>query len=337
MNKLFTIKFSLLFTLLSSSSLLMSADKKLAQTGFQFLSVSSDARAGAMGDAMTTIFGQSSSLFFNPAGMSRQISFIDVSLSQNQWIAGINHNAISVSTAPSHGKYGVFGISFIHVDYGDIQGTMVWDNSQGFIDTEILNPSAMAFGVGYAKSLSDKFSVGGQVKTATQYLGKNVVPDSDTTQSVVKNIADAVAFDFGTIYETGWKSFSFGMSVRNFSQEIKFHTEGFQLPLTFTIGASIDLMEFLPSKPSVNKLILTVDALHPRSYSERMNIGMEYKLINMINIRSGYLLNYDEKNFTAGVGFQKHVGSLFISVDYAYTPFGVFDNVQRLSLNISLD
>ena len=159
MNKLFTIKFSLLFTLLSSSSLLMSGDKKLAQTGFQFLSVSSDARAGAMGDAMTTIFGQSSSLFFNPAGMSRQISFIDVSLSQNQWIAGINHNAISVSTAPYHGKYGVFGISFIHVDYGDIQGTMVWDNSQGFIDTEILNPSAMAFGVGYAKSLSDKFSL----------------------------------------------------------------------------------------------------------------------------------------------------------------------------------
>jgi len=335
MNKLFTLKYSLLLTLLSTS-LLIGADKKLAQTGFQFLSVSSDAKAGAMGDAMTTIFGQSKSLFFNPAGMSRQQSFVDASLSQNQWIAGINHNAISVSTSPSNGKYGVFGISFVHVDYGEIQGTMVWDNSQGFIDTEILNPSAMALGLGYAKSLSDKFSVGGQIKTASQYLGKNVVPESDTTQSVVKNIAEAVAFDFGTIYETGWKSFSFGMSVRNFSQETKFYTEGFQLPLTFTIGASMNLMDFLPSKSLVHQLILSVDALHPRSYSERVNIGMEYRMIDLINIRTGYLLNYDEQNITAGFGVQKHVGPLFISVDYAYTPFGVFDNVQRLSINLSL-
>jgi hypothetical protein len=335
MNKLLFIKFSILIAFLSTS-LLISADKKLAQTGFQFLSVNSHARAGAMGDAMTTIFGQSNSLFFNPAGMSRQNSFIDASLSQNQWIAGINHNAISVSSAPSNGKYGVFGISFMHVDYGEIQGTMVWDNTQGFIDTEIIKPSAMALGLGYAKSLSDKFSVGGQIKTASQYLGNNVVPESDTTQSVVKNIADAAAFDFGTIYETGWKGFSFGMSVRNFSQETKFHTDGFQLPLTFTIGASMNIMEFLSSKSSFHQLILSVDALHPRSYSERINIGMEYRMIDLINIRTGYLLNYDEQNITAGFGVQKHMGHLFISVDYAYTPFGVFDNVQRLSINFSI-
>ena len=314
-----------------------SADKKLAQTGFQFLSVSSDARAGAMGDAMTTVFAQSSSLFFNPAGMSRQKSFIDASLSQNKWIADINHNAVSISIAPVAGKYGVFGLSFLHVDYGDIQGTMVWDNAQGFIDTEIFNPSAMAFGVGYAKSLSDKFSVGGQIKTASQYLGKNVIPETDTTQSVVKNVANAIAFDFGTIYQTGWKSFAFGMSVRNFSQEIKFQTEGFQLPLTFTIGASIDVMDFLPSKPKVQQLILSVDALHPRSYSERLNVGLEYRLLNLLNLRTGYLLNYDEQDFTAGIGIQKNIGLLFVSVDYAYTPSGVFDNVQRLSLKISFN
>ena len=32
-----------------------SENKKLAQTGFQFLSVTSDARSGGMADAMTTI------------------------------------------------------------------------------------------------------------------------------------------------------------------------------------------------------------------------------------------------------------------------------------------
>jgi hypothetical protein len=336
MNKTFPIKYTL-FALIINGTLLIGADKKLAQTGFQFLSVSSDARAGAMGDAMTTIFGKSSSLFFNPAGMSRQKKFLDISFSQNRWIAGINHNALSVSITPSNGKLGIFGLSFKHVDYGEIQGTMVSDNTQGFIETEKLMPSALSIGLGYAKSLSDKFSVGGHIKAASQYLGKNVVPDSDTTQSVVKNIASAFAFDFGTIYETGWRNFAFGMSVRNFSQETKFQTEGFQLPLTFTMGVSIDLMTFLMEESSKRKLILSVDALHPRSYSERMNIGMEYQWMKLIHIRSGYLLNYDEQNLITGFGIQKDIGSHLIVIDYAYTPFGVFDSVQRLSFNISLD
>ena len=54
-------------------------------------------------------------------------------------------------------------MSFVNVDYGELQGTMVWDNEQGFIDTEIIKPSSLALGIGYAKALSDKFSVGGQI------------------------------------------------------------------------------------------------------------------------------------------------------------------------------
>ena len=163
-----------------------SDNTKLAQTGFQFLSVTSDARAGGMGDAMTTFHANSAALFFNPAGMSRQKSFIDLSFSQNQWIADINHNALSLSVTPANGKYGVIGMSFVHVDYGELQGTMVWDNEQGFLDTEIIKPSALALGLGYAKALSDKFSVRGQIKSAYQYLGKSIIPDSDTSQAVMK-------------------------------------------------------------------------------------------------------------------------------------------------------
>ena len=317
-------------------SLVSGADNtKLAQTGFQFLSVTSDARAGGMGEAMTTFHTNSSALFFNPAGMARQKNPIDLSLSQNQWIADINHNALSVSLTPANGKYGVIGLSFVNVDYGELQGTMVWDNEQGFIDTEIIKPSALALGVGYAKALSDKFSVGGQIKSAYQYLGKSIIPDSDTTQALMKNTADAIAFDFGTIYHTGWKSFTFGMSVRNFSQEIKFQTEGFQLPLLFTIGASMNLFDLFLTELRSQSLYLSVDALHPRSFSERLNIGLEYSLMDMLVIRTGYLMNYDERDFSGGIGVQKTIGPLSFGIDYAYTPFGVFDNVQRMSLYIA--
>ena len=50
------IKYIFTFVLIVTISF-GSENKKLAQTGFQFLSVSADARGGGMGDAMTTIFG----------------------------------------------------------------------------------------------------------------------------------------------------------------------------------------------------------------------------------------------------------------------------------------
>lgn len=310
--------------------------KKLAQTGFQFLSVVSDARAAAMAEAMTTVEGYSNSLFFNPAAMARVSSTFDVNLSQNSWIADIKHNAVSLSINPFNGKYGVFGLSLLSVDYGELQGTMVWPNDQGFIDTEIFQPSALAWGVGYAKALSDKFSVGGHIKSTYQYLGKSVIPETDTTNIVDKNIAGAVAFDFGTIYLTGWKSLAFGMSVRNFSEEIKYQKEGFQLPLTFRIGISMDMVDLFPGVlPFRQNLLVSIDAIHPRSYPERLNVGMEYRLLDMLALRGGYLYNYDERNLTAGFGLQKKIGNKFLGIDYAYTPFGVFDDVQRISIQLT--
>jgi len=316
-------------------SCLSATDSKLAQTGFQFLSVSSNASAGGMGDAVTTQFLKSSSLFYNPAGIGNQKASFDISINQNNWIAGIIHNAITASFRPRQGQYGVFGVSFLNVNYGEIQGTMVWDNDQGFIDTEIIKPTALSFGLGYAKALSDQFYVGGHIKNAYQSLGRNVIPTSDTTRSVIKNTAHGVAFDFGTIYQTGWKGFDFGMSVRNFSQEIKYQTEAFQLPLTFTMGASIDLLQLFPFGTTSQELIFSIDASHPRSYKERMNIGLNYRLSDLFSLKTGYLFNYDEQSITAGAGFQKSLGVYTLGIHYAYTPFGVFDHVQRVSFQLS--
>lgn len=314
---------------------LSGADKKLAQTGFQFLSIASDARAAAMAGAMTTVKGYSNSLFFNPAGMAELSSTFDVNLSQNTWIADIKHNAVSMAISPMNGRYGVFGFSLVSVDYGDIQGTIVSGNERGYIDTEIFKPTAMAIGIGYARALTNAFSVGGHVKQTYQYLGKSVIPESDTTNKVSKNVANAVAFDFGTIYVTEWNGFSFGMSVRNFSEEIKFDSETFQLPLTFKIGASIDAFNLLANRPAGQSLLISVDAIHPRSYPERLNIGFEYTLLDMLALRWGYLYNYDERNITAGFGVYKKIQQIHIGIDYAYTPFGVFDQVQRFSLQLA--
>ncbi|PIP11712.1 MAG: DUF3308 domain-containing protein [bacterium (Candidatus Stahlbacteria) CG23_combo_of_CG06-09_8_20_14_all_40_9] len=301
--------------------------KKLAQTGFQFLSVGSDARASAMGEAFTTVEGISNALFYNPAGMARVSSFIDVAASHNSWIADINHHAFSIALNPHRGRYGVFGISIMTVDYGEMQGTMVWGNPQGYIDTEIFSPKAIAVGIGYARYLTDKFAVGGQVKQVAQSVGKSVIPD----EGVKKNLASAIAFDFGTIYRTGFKSLSLGMSVRNFSEEIKFEQEGFQLPLTFKIGLSMDAFDLFRDNPEKHSLLIIMDAVHPRSYPEYINLGSEYLFMDMFALRLGYISGHDEYGLTTGFGIQK----FGFALDYAYTPFGVFNSVHRFTVHLS--
>ncbi len=300
---------------------------KLAQTGFQFLSVGTDARASAMGEAFNTMEGVSSALFYNPAGLARLTSFLDAAVNHTGWIVDINHYAFSLALNPKQGKYGVFGISAMMVDYGELQGTMVWGNSLGFIDTEIMNPSALAIGLGYAKALTDRFSVGGQIKYVTQAFGKSVIPNEE----VRKNIAGAIAFDFGTIYRTGFESLTFGMSVRNFSKELKFEKEGFQLPLIFKIGVSINAFDFMRVNQEEHSLLVLLDASHPRSYPEHINLGGEYVFKKMFALRLGYVSGQEEYGMTMGFGLK----GFGLSANYSYTPFGVFDSVQRFTISFS--
>jgi len=322
----------ILFMLVSLKSTLR-ADEKLAQTGFQFLSVGPIGRASAMGEAYNTFEGGSAALFYNPAGMARMSRSIDLSVSWNSWIADINYNSFSMAYNPKDGLYGAFGLSVLWVDYGEFLGTMVWNNSKGYVDTENFTPKAMAIGFGYAKSLTDKFSVGGQIKYVAQSSGKNVIPDNETKSglNVTKSVLSTLAYDFGTIYHTGFKSLAFGMSVRNFSEEIKFVQEGFQLPLTFRIGISINAMDFMEQLADKHALFVAIDAVHPRAHYEYINLGFEYKVLDMISLRGGYVTGQDEYDLTYGFGFEK----FGLSFDYAYVPFGVFDDVQKITVTFS--
>jgi len=305
---------------------------KLAQTGFKFLSVGSDARGAALCDALTTIEMGSSSLFANPAGMARMASHFDIAVSQNKWIADINHNSYSVAVSPYGGRYGVIGLSFMSVDYGELIGTMVSENSQGYIETGTFTPTAFTAGLGYAIALSDKFSVGGQIKVAGQHLGKSFVPTGGDSVEVKQNIAGAMAYDFGTMFKTGFKSLVFGMSVRNFSNEIKYEEEGFQLPLTFKIGLSMNVLDLWNVAPKKMYCLVSVDAAHPRDYPEQIRIGSEFRLLDTFAIRAGYVTPNDDQHLAFGFGVQKFGAS----IDYAYTPFKRFDNVQRFTLRFAL-
>jgi len=306
---------------------------KLAQTGFNFLSISSDAKSSAMGDAVNSLSGFSGAMAHNPASMAEMPNLLGATFSINKWIADINYLSASFILSPYSGDYGTIGLSFQSVDYGDLEGTVVdRTNPNGYSETEIFSPSAFAIGVGYAKMISQQFGVGAQIKYARQELGESSFMTEEGDVTSKKNKADAVAFDFGTIYKTGIKSIAFGMSVTNFSKEIKYEEEGFQLPLLFTIGISANVFDFF-DMPAINQdLMLSVDWTHPRSHPEQIKIGLEYKVFDAFSLRGGYIGGNDENDFTFGAG----VSYFGVEFDYAYTPFGVFNEVQRFTARLSL-
>ena len=333
--KNFTIIILLILGLLAHT--LNAQDKKLAQTGMKFLSVSTDARTSGFSEAVTAVdLASASAIFYNPATLASIKEFTSLTIGNVNWIADIKYIHSAIAFSPFKGDYGVFGISFLSVDYGEFMGTVVANNEKGYTDVGTFSPKAYSIGIGYAKALSDKFSVGGNVKYVKQDLGSGVI-DIDANGNYVSenNSLGAYAFDFGILYRTGFKSLNFGMSVRNFSTELKYKKETFQLPLVFRIGLAMDAMDLFNVDKNTHSLLVAVDASHPRDFSEQIYVGAEYTFINTFSIRAGFVSPADEHNFSAGFGVKKNISGMNMGIDYAYQPFGIFNNVHRFSFNFS--
>jgi len=285
--------------------------KKLAQTGMKYLAMDVVPRAIAMGGSYMMVGADATALFYNPAGIAYTEKSIDFFASQTEWVANISYMAGGL--VKNMGNLGVFGVSMIYSDYGDdIQGTKRTTTDKGYEDTEKIDVGAYAVGVAYGKQLTNKFSIGGQIHYATQKLGTSVIMEGEPAK---ENKVSGITYDFGTIFYPGYKSLRIGMTLRNYSGEFEYEEETFQAPLTFAIGAAMDVLDLLGEHE--NALLLSIDAVHPRDYTERLNIGGEFLFMDMFAIRAGYRYNYDEEGLTLGAGLNYTLSGLNVRVDYA--------------------
>jgi len=303
--------------------------KKTGQTGLQFLKVDMSARAAAMGGAFGMIGNDASALFYNPAGIAHSQLDGDVFVTRTEWIADISY--IAGGLVQNLGNLGKVGFSFVTCDYGDIIGTRVTSTEKGYVDTGNLDVGAFAIGMAYARQWTDKFTIGGQIKYASQRLGANLLADG----GIAENKVSGTAYDFGTIFYPGFKSFRMGMNIRNFSEQLKYQETSFQLPLTFVISFAMDVLDFMGEEHE-NNLLIAVDAIHPRDYTERIHLGSEYWFMNnMVALRAGYKFNYDLEGISLGFGFKKSISGLDVKLDYSYSDVDIFDAVNRISLGVS--
>ena len=310
------------------------AMKKLAQVGFKGLIMPVGAREAGMGNAVVSTPMGANSVFWNPAAITEISGDRSIAFNYMNWIADIKHKA--GAAVFSLENIGHIGFSVMMLDYGNIMSTRLADNEEGFIETGEFSPGEIAIGLVYARKMTDKFSFGGHLKYARQDLGAGLEGQStDEAYSVPFNKA-AVVFDFGTLYYTGIRDLRIAMSFQNFSKELKYQAEEFPLPLMFRVGIAMDILS-LVQEESPNSLTLAVDFQHPRDFSERIHLGAEYMYsdpmirdigISSIGIRGGYKFGYDEESWTMGFGLT----GLGMKIDYAIQEFGLFGNVNSLSM-----
>ena len=248
--------------------------KKVAQSGMKWLSIPLGARSASMGNAYTAVADDPGAVFWNPAGLAFTEG-THLYLNQTKWIADIKVN-VGVVTYEA-GTYGTFGLSMALVDWGAFHGTRRTNSAAGYEDTGEFSPKNWALGLSYARKISDAFAIGGNVRYLYEKLGTTSEGSFDAPKDYTAEM-NLLAFDLGTVYFTGFKDLRLAMSLQNFSQENKYRYEDFSLPLTFKVGLAMNLFSLMEDQfdGTMHNLTVSVDAVHPRDYTERMHFGLEY-------------------------------------------------------------
>ncbi len=300
---------------------------KAGRASFQFLKIGIGARQTGMGEASVAVVRDVNSVFWNPAGLVG-VTSSEASFSYNRWLADLNYMAGAAGFR--WGNIGVVGVSFAQLSYGDIPEALAVSES-GSSDTrtgDTFTGNDMSVGLSFAHQFTNNLSIG----VTAKYLREKLFVYSVST----------VAFDVGTFYDTGFRGIKFAMSAQNFANSVKYlavsdRKEGYDIPLLFTIGASIDLVN--PTDAFVNagdlhRFTLALQTVNSNDYGERWDLGGEYGFSDFLYLRGGYRFNYDDGNVSVGVGVQKKLGDLDVRLDYSYVSYQYLNSPQRISLTL---
>ena len=288
--------------------------EKRGQAAMTFLLINPSARAAGL-MASNGLDGDATALFQNPSGIA-QVAAGDIMVGRTEWFADIKQNAVAL--AYNIDGFGVVGLSWVSMDHGDIFRTTINEDptTAGFNEIGQVDVDESVIGLGYAREITDRFSIGAQFKRAAQRLQDNR--------------ASTIAVDFGLTYRTGYRNSRLTMSVRNFSKEVQFVDQSVQLPLTFKVGLGVDALELLaPQLSESGSLMVQLERSHHRDSPEKMDVGIEYIFQKMVSVRLGSGFNYDENDFGLGLGL--NVSN--VRIDYAYNSYGdILGAVHRISL-----
>ena len=276
-------------------------DNRAGTSALEFLNVGIGARAAAMGGALTGTGGDSNSIFWNPAGISR-IGQPEASFTYNKWIADINQQVVTY-VKPTAG--GAFGAGIVYFNMGELTGR---DNTGERI------PNFTAYDTEGIISYSrcwEYLSLGANLKIIREKIEE-------------QNVTEA-AVDLGAVYKMPVKNLSGSFSAQNIGRRVKFIDESFPLPLAAKAGVGWHGFG--------GRLNFALDLIKPKYGKYRLNCGAECGIEKSLFLRAGYRFHSDYgEGYSFGLGLKPGNWRL----DYAYLPCEYFEDAHQFTFSIFL-
>ena len=313
---------------------------KTGTTAAQFLKIGVDARAASLGNAFTAFSGDLSAMYWNPAGLA-DIQGAQVLFVNNDWLHDISMTYLAF--AFDLRNLGVIGASITALGVPD-EPVRTVEEPDG--TGEYYDVSDLAISFSYARRLSNKFSIGGNVK----YI----------QQKIWHSSAKAVAIDFGSLFVTPFNNIRIGASLSNWGNVMQmtgrdlrisvdpdpvnegnvefinslYETDKFPLPLMFRVGISGEIIQTDQIRVSFG-----LDAMHPNDNVEAVNAGTEFAFAETFFLRCGYANLFREESeegfsFGGGIHYRIWGSTTVLKMDYSYTVFSDLGGVPRLSVAV---
>lgn len=336
-----------------------------------FAAFTPDARSAAMGDAGAALSADANSVYWGAAKLVHAKKEYGVALSYTPWLRNITEDMsfAYLSGFKKIGKNQAVGVSLMYFDHGKFEARNNFGTSLGdYYSNEFYGS------VAYSRKLTDKFSMGLNVKYIVSNLGNGV----QLLGGSALKAGQTAAGDISAFYQTenvdegtgkGW-NYSGALMIQNIGGKVNYGgtTSGF-IPTTLKLGGTatrhIDPLNKITFALDLNKLLIptpggtaagqdvgTISAMFksfgdaPGGFNEEVrefmiSTGVEYWYNDAFAVRFGYFneakTKGNRKYFTVGFGarIQQRYG-----IDFAYlmpqTQGSPLANTFRVSLVVDM-
>lgn len=195
--------------------------------------------------------------------------------------------------------------------------------------------SNIAFGLTYARKLSEVFNAGVTLK----YIYEGIANYSNHNATV----------DISFLYKTDFRNLQFAVMVQNFGGNSALGNTDKDIPVIYNRSTGINLdantvptvfslgMSFTPMEKEHQSLTASVQLNHPNDNAENFRLGFEYEVRKIFFARAGYKINVEGQNLpTFGFGLRSKMGGRPLFIDYAINPTNFLGFQHSIGLRLDI-
>jgi Type IX secretion system protein PorV len=305
----------------------------VAESAAPSLTIPPGARANGMGEAYVSVADDATAAWWNAGAMAfqknRNLAFMYSPLVPDL-ASDVNYQFLGY-TAPA-GTSGVWGLHLIYLSYGKSIAT----DTEGNTLREFTSWEG-ALAASYSMAFGDNVGAGITLK----YIRVALAP-ADVTQDNVEGSGSSFAVDVGTMWKLPNQHLGVGLSVTNMGPDIAFidREQSDPLPFTGRLGVSYtpisdEISNLLVTADIEQSLVWLIDSDVDQRRSEIWHAGVEYRYVNLLAGRIGYVYDKDGdfNAATYGLGF---IYKDKLSLDYANVPQATdLERVHRWSITFT--